>query len=61
MNQKLLCLAGLLCLASYLPAQEVTLTSDQVKALTPDWKGERFADGRPKTSDLFCPLKKCFS
>ena len=53
MNLKLLCLAGLLCLASYLPAQQVTLTSDQIKALTPDWKGERFADGRPKTSDRF--------
>ena len=53
MNQRLLCLAGLLCLASYLPAQQVTLTSDQIKALTPDWKGQRFADGRPKTSDRF--------
>ena len=53
MNQRPLYLAGLLCLALYLPAQEVTLTSDQIKALTPDWKGERFADGRPKTSDLF--------
>src|SRR6476646_7314758 len=37
----------------YLPAQQVTLTSEQIKALTPDWKGERFADGRPKTSDRF--------
>jgi 4-hydroxy-4-methyl-2-oxoglutarate aldolase len=53
MNLKLRCLAGLLCLASYLPAQQVTLTSDQIKALTPDWKGERFTDGRPKTSDRF--------
>jgi regulator of RNase E activity RraA len=53
MNLKLRCLAGLFCLASYLPAQQVTLTSDQIKALTPDWKGERFADGRPKTSDRF--------
>ena len=53
MNQRLLCLAWLLCLTSYLSAQEVTLTSDQIKALTPDWKGERYADGRPKTSDRF--------
>src|SRR3979411_657929 len=51
MNQRLLCLAALLCLVSYLSAQEVTLTSGQIKALTPEWKGERFPDGRAKTSD----------
>jgi len=32
-------------------AQQVTLTPDQVKGLTPEWKGERFPDGRPKVSD----------
>jgi 4-hydroxy-4-methyl-2-oxoglutarate aldolase len=32
-------------------AQQVTLTTDQLKAITPDWKGERFDDGRPKVSD----------
>lgn len=32
-------------------AQQVTLTSDQIKAITPDWKGERTADGRPKVAD----------
>ncbi|HEX5025771.1 MAG TPA: RraA family protein [Agriterribacter sp.] len=32
-------------------AQQVTLTADQIKALTPEWKGERSADGRPKVSD----------
>ncbi len=53
MNQRVLFLAGFLCLAFYLPAQEVTLTADQIKVLTPDWKGDRFADGRPKTSDRF--------
>jgi 4-hydroxy-4-methyl-2-oxoglutarate aldolase len=31
--------------------QQVTLTPDQIKAYTPDWKGERFADGRPKVAD----------
>jgi regulator of RNase E activity RraA len=38
-----------LCCAIY--AQQVTLTSDQIKAITPEWKGERFEDGRPKVSD----------
>lgn len=32
-------------------AQQVTPTPDQVKALTPEWKGERFPDGRPKVPD----------
>jgi 4-hydroxy-4-methyl-2-oxoglutarate aldolase len=31
--------------------QQVTLTPDQIKALTPNWTGERSADGRPKVSD----------
>ena len=53
MQHRLLYMAGLLCLVSYLSAQEVTLTSGQIKALTPEWKGERFPDGRAKTSDSF--------
>ena len=32
-------------------AQSVTLTPDQIKAITPDWKAERFPDGRPRVSD----------
>lgn len=32
-------------------AQQVTPTADQIKALTPEWTGERFADGRPKVAD----------
>ena len=27
------------------------ITRDQLLALTPEWKGERFADGRPKVPD----------
>ena len=34
-----------------LSAQQVTLAPDQIKGYTPDWKGERFPDGRPKVSD----------
>jgi len=34
-------------------AQQVTLTNEQITALTPDWKGERSPDGRPKASDRF--------
>lgn len=53
MNHKPLLIAAFVCIATNLPAQEVTLSSDQIKTLTPDWKGERFADGRPKASDRF--------
>ncbi|MGK2864412.1 MAG: RraA family protein [Chitinophagaceae bacterium] len=35
----------------FIQAQQVTLTSDQIKAYTPDWKGERSPDGRPRVSD----------
>lgn len=41
----------LVCFSLFIKAQQVTLTSDQIKALTPDWKGERFPDGRPKVPD----------
>jgi regulator of RNase E activity RraA len=41
----------LICSSFFPRAQQVTLTSDQIKAITPDWKGERFPDGRPKVSD----------
>jgi 4-hydroxy-4-methyl-2-oxoglutarate aldolase len=32
-------------------AQQVTLSPEQIKAYTSNWKGERSADGRPKVSD----------
>jgi 4-hydroxy-4-methyl-2-oxoglutarate aldolase len=41
------------CLSIITMAQQVTVTptADQIKAYTPEWKGERFPDGRPKVSD----------
>ncbi|MGB3775097.1 MAG: RraA family protein, partial [Leeuwenhoekiella sp.] len=32
-------------------SQGVTSTPEQIKALTSNWSGERFEDGRPKVSD----------
>ena len=49
-NQFLLWLLTL-CLTVSLNAQQVTLTPDQIKALTPNWTGERSDDGRPRVSD----------
>jgi hypothetical protein len=50
MNKNCLLLV-LLILSTILHAQQTTLTPDQIKALTPEWKGERSADGRPHVSD----------
>ena len=36
-----------------LSAQQITPTADQIKSYTPEWKGERFPDGRPKVGDNF--------
>lgn len=32
-------------------SQRVQISKEELIALTPEWKGERFADGRPKVSD----------
>lgn len=37
--------------ALQLQAQEVTMSKEELILLTPEWKGERFPDGRPKVSD----------
>jgi 4-hydroxy-4-methyl-2-oxoglutarate aldolase len=36
---------------TYSNAQNVMQSPEYIKALTVEWKGERFADGRPKVSD----------
>ena len=43
--------ALLTCSVLLCSAQRVTPTSEEIKSLTPDWKGERFPDGRPKVPD----------
>lgn len=37
--------------ASAAEAQQITLTRDQIIAITPEWKGDRLPDGRPYVSD----------
>ena len=50
MNKKTVLLATLIlsCFCTY--SQNVGSTHEYIKALTPEWKGERFADGIPKVS-----------
>lgn len=59
MKKPLLLLLAALRISLIAGAQQVTLTPDQLKAFTPEWAGERTADGRPKVSDKFLQrLKK---
>ncbi|RYY56091.1 MAG: RraA family protein [Chitinophagaceae bacterium] len=41
--------------------QQVQVTKTELIALTPEWKGERFADGRPKVSDQLLQRMKSVS
>lgn len=51
MNKKLFFLAFLITGCLILEAQNVGSSPEYIKALTSDWKGERFQDGRPKVPD----------
>lgn len=50
-GKKLTVIAVTLCCAIQLYSQEVQITKSELISLTPQWKGERFPDGRPKVSD----------
>ena len=57
---KYLFISFCIALASQLHAQRLGNTPEHVKALTSRWQGERFADGRPKVSDIALEsLKEC--
>ncbi|HET6996465.1 MAG TPA: RraA family protein [Chitinophagaceae bacterium] len=47
------------CLRSQ--CQDVQITKEQLVALTPEWKGERFVDGRPKVPDNIIKRMKSVS
>ena len=54
------CIAGMLLhlLITCVSAQQISLSRADMIALTPEWKGERFEDGRPKVPDaLLARLK----
>lgn len=48
---KILLVAALMMTAGLAEAQNVGSSPEYIKALTSEWKGERFPDGRPKVSD----------
>nr|MBI1230534.1 RraA family protein [Cytophagales bacterium] len=50
---KRICILCVLCLLTLrVTAQQIGSTPEQVKALTSQWKGERFEDGRPKVPNI---------
>lgn len=59
MNKKIISLTILLLIFVFARAQYIGSTPEYIKALTAEWEGERFPDGRPKVSDnLLERLKK---
>ena len=49
--KKLILFCFIILLSSFVYAQNVGSTPEQIKAITSLWQGERFPDGRPKVSD----------
>ena len=49
MKNLLVCLIVLAAFQA--PAQQVTLSKEQIISMTPEWKGTRLPDGRPQVSD----------
>jgi 4-hydroxy-4-methyl-2-oxoglutarate aldolase len=59
MKKRLVLLAILLTASLNIHCQNVGSSPEYIKALTPEWRGDRLADGRPKVSDaLLERLKK---
>jgi regulator of RNase E activity RraA len=59
MNKKILLAATFILSCSINFGQNVGSSPEYIKALTSEWKGERFTDGRPKVSDAILErLKK---
>ncbi len=51
MNKKLALFTAFLSICLFTIGQNVGSSPEYIKALTSEWKGERFPDGRPKVSD----------
>jgi len=51
MNKKILLLSFFVLISFLTYAQKVGMSPEYIKAITSEWKGERFEDGRPKVPD----------
>jgi regulator of RNase E activity RraA len=61
MNKKIFLLTSFILTCMIAGAQNVGSSPEYIKALTSEWKGERFADGRPKVSDAILERLKNIS
>jgi 4-hydroxy-4-methyl-2-oxoglutarate aldolase len=61
MNKKIILLATFLLACTFSHSQNVGSSPEYIKTLTAEWKGERFADGRPKVSDAILERLKNIS
>jgi regulator of RNase E activity RraA len=61
MNKLSVFFAAFLLIAVTATAQNVGSSPEYIKALTPEWKGERLPDGRPKVSDAILERLKNIS
>ncbi len=61
MNKLSVFFAAFLLITAAATAQNVGSTPEYIKALTPEWKGERLPDGRPKVSDAILERLKNIS
>jgi len=61
MKKALLFVSVLMFTGIYTSAQNVGMSPEYIKALTSEWKGERFADGRPRVSDAILQRLKNIS
>jgi regulator of RNase E activity RraA len=59
--KKILLVISAIILVLQLKSQQVQISKEQLVALTPEWKGERFADGRPKVPDNILQRMKSVS
>jgi regulator of RNase E activity RraA len=60
-TKRSLILFALVLFLNRLSAQSVQISKEELIALTPEWKGERFADGRPKVPDDIIKRMKAVS
>jgi len=61
MKKSILLILALVLLSCYAKSQNVVWPSESIKALTPEWTGERTPDGRPKASDQLLERLKALS
>jgi len=61
MNKKILLLTAFVLTCLMAGAQNVGSSPEYIRALTSEWKGERFPDGRPKVSDAILERLKNIS